>query len=259
MIPKITVITVVFNGYEVLEKTIISVINQVYNNIEYLIIDGGSNDGTLDIIKKYENSIQYWTSEKDKGIYDAMNKGLEKANGDWILFLNAGDCFVSDNVLKNSSVYLKDKNLNYYGIAEIFFGKKLLYQKPKSEKINFYKDLPIHQTVFISSKYKEYKFDPNLKIVADSIYLFNLSIISNFEFIPVPIARFHLGGVSSWYNSYKQFRIHLNEHLSFIEFKKGGLKEKAYVCFAFSTKYFLSLFFSKNLYFKIVGNVSRIK
>ena len=97
--PLISIITVVFNGEKYLEETIQSVINQTYSNVEYIIIDGGSSDGTLDIIKKYEERIDYWVSEKDKGIYDAMNKGIDVASGEWINFMNAGDGFYADDVL----------------------------------------------------------------------------------------------------------------------------------------------------------------
>ena len=79
--PLISIITVVFNGERYLEQTIQSVIDQTYDNVEYIIIDGGSTDGTLDIIKKYEDKIDYWVSEKDNGIYDAMNKGIKVCYG----------------------------------------------------------------------------------------------------------------------------------------------------------------------------------
>jgi glycosyltransferase involved in cell wall biosynthesis len=90
-LPVISVITVVFNSVQLLERTISSILEQTYPNIEYLIIDGGSTDGTLDIIRKYENQIAFWTSGPDKGLYDAMNKGLQAATGDYVWFLNSGD------------------------------------------------------------------------------------------------------------------------------------------------------------------------
>lgn len=89
--PLFSVITVCYNAVNVLESTINSILLQNYKNIEYIIIDGGSSDGTLDIIRKYEDRIHYWISEPDNGIYDAMNKGIRLAGGRWINFMNAGD------------------------------------------------------------------------------------------------------------------------------------------------------------------------
>ena len=97
--PLVSVVTVVFNGEKYLEETIQSVINQTYDNVEYTLIDGGSTDGTVDIIRKYEDKIAYWISEPDNGIFDAMNKGADKATGEYIYYLNAGDVFYSRNTL----------------------------------------------------------------------------------------------------------------------------------------------------------------
>lgn len=91
--PLITVITAVFNADQTLEDTILSVVNQSYGNIEYIIIDGGSTDNSVDIIRKYQHLIDYWVSEPDKGIYDAWNKGVSLARGDWISFLGADDVY----------------------------------------------------------------------------------------------------------------------------------------------------------------------
>jgi hypothetical protein len=89
--PVVSIITVVFNSETLLERTIQSILGQTYPNIEYIIIDGGSRDGTVDIIRKYEDRIAFWISEPDKGLYDAMNKGLAAATGDFVWFLNSGD------------------------------------------------------------------------------------------------------------------------------------------------------------------------
>jgi glycosyltransferase involved in cell wall biosynthesis len=99
-LPKISIVTVVYNACDFLERTIKSVISQTYPNIEYVIIDGGSTDGSVGIIKKYERNIDKWVSESDKGIYDAMNKGLLSINGDYVQFLNAGDYFVKARSLE---------------------------------------------------------------------------------------------------------------------------------------------------------------
>lgn len=91
--PLVSIITAVYNGQEYLEETIQSVLNQTYDNIEYIIIDGGSTDGTIEIIKKYEDRLDYWISEKDNGIYDAWNKGVQNTSGEWIAFLGADDIY----------------------------------------------------------------------------------------------------------------------------------------------------------------------
>lgn len=98
--PKFSVITVTYNAEKVLEDTIQSVISQTYHHIEYIIVDGASKDGTLTLIEKYRSHIQKIISEPDKGLYDAMNKGIELATGDYLCFLNAGDCFHEDDTLQ---------------------------------------------------------------------------------------------------------------------------------------------------------------
>lgn len=115
---KISIITVCFNAVGVIEKTILSVISQTYNDVEYIIIDGGSTDGTLDIVKKYENYIAYWISEPDSGIYNAMNKGVKYATGLYCNFMNAGDFFINEKVLEN--IFTSNRNEDLIsGIAQI--------------------------------------------------------------------------------------------------------------------------------------------
>ena len=105
--PLISVITVVFNGVNHLERTILSVLDQTYDNVEYIVVDGGSTDGTLEIIRKYSDAIDYWVSEPDAGIYDAMNRGVTLASAPWLHFLNAGDLyFASDTLEKTAGSYL---------------------------------------------------------------------------------------------------------------------------------------------------------
>ncbi|MGZ4157095.1 MAG: glycosyltransferase family 2 protein [Bacteroidia bacterium] len=112
--PKISIITVVFNGKTLIERTIKSVLSQTYTNIEYIIIDGASSDGTLEIAEKYQHEIALILSGKDNGIYDAMNKGLKNATGDYVLFLNAGDELYSMDTLTKVFSMSADADV-YYG------------------------------------------------------------------------------------------------------------------------------------------------
>jgi glycosyltransferase involved in cell wall biosynthesis len=99
--PLITVITAAFNASKTIEATIQSVLGQTYRNLEYIIVDGGSTDGTLDILRKYEHAIDYWISEPDRGIYDAMNKGIHASTGEWLNFMNANDLFFDCTTIKS--------------------------------------------------------------------------------------------------------------------------------------------------------------
>ena len=173
--PKISVITVVYNGEKFLEETIKSVINQTYENIEYIIIDGGSTDGTLDIIKKYEDKITYWISESDKGIYDAMNKGIDLVTGDWINFMNAGDSFFDNEIIE---FLFKD---NEYPDIDFLYGdlniKYENFQKMKKTLSleYFWKGMPFsHQSVFIDSTFhKANKYNLEYKIASDFNFFYN--------------------------------------------------------------------------------------
>lgn len=117
--PRLSVVTVVYNNAPDLERTMLSVLGQTYPNIEYLLIDGGSTDGTLAIIKKYESRLAKWISEKDAGIYDAMNKGLALATGDYVLFMNSGDEIYAPDTVEKIFASADAADI-YYGETEMF-------------------------------------------------------------------------------------------------------------------------------------------
>ncbi len=119
--PKFSIITVVYNDVENIEETIKSLLNQTYKNFEYIIIDGKSDDGTVEKIKKYEKEITYFVSEKDGGIYDAMNKGIKISSGEFLFFLNSNDFFYNKNVLKNIAE-ISEKNKK----EDIIYGRQIL-------------------------------------------------------------------------------------------------------------------------------------
>lgn len=122
--PLISVITVVYNSERFIEKTIQSIINQSYKNIEYIIIDGQSTDKTVDIIKSYESKIAFWISEPDKGLYDAMNKGLAHAKGDYVLFMNSGDKLYDKDTLE---IIFKNP------AADIYYGDTVIINESNAE------------------------------------------------------------------------------------------------------------------------------
>jgi glycosyltransferase involved in cell wall biosynthesis len=218
--PLITVITVVFNGAEFLEETIRSVRSQSYKNIEYIVIDGGSTDGSLAIIQKYEKHINYWVSEKDSGIYDAMNKGVSLATGQWINFMNSGDRFLSNYSVKT---ILANDNLNH----DILIGNTTV-DYGGFHKINRVGDLRqlwkgmqfCHQSVIVKSLFlKNNPFSVDSPIAAD--FEFFLLLLNNpnvnAKVVNVTIAMVSIGGVSdtkrvdtliAWRNSVLRYRPH---------------------------------------------------
>lgn len=152
---KVSLITITYNSELHLEKTIQSVINQTYSNIEYIIIDGSSSDGTLSLIKKYEPNITYWVSEKDEGISDAFNKGLAKATGDIIGIINSDDYYAEDAVAEVVQAFEVNQDYGFVFGDQMFVdfqGKKLYTQKgnPEYSKIIGYEMPSIpHPTVFV--------------------------------------------------------------------------------------------------------------
>ncbi len=201
--PLVSIITVVLNGEKHIEQTIKSVLVQSYSNIEYLIIDGGSVDGTLSIIKKYEDKIDYWQSEKDKGIYFAMNQGISLAKGEIIGILNADDFY-----LENAVTNIIETHHKYN--ADIYYGDMLLVKdnsavssenkmKPDISKMNE-KPSVFHPTCFVKKSVydKIGLFDTQFKISSDYEFLLRC-IRKNFKFqyVPHSITGFRAGGMST--------------------------------------------------------------
>ena len=179
---KISIITVCYNAENTLKKTIESVISQDYNNIEYIIIDGGSTDGTVDIIKKYSYRISYWISEKDNGIYDAMNKGLSKITGDLIGIINSDDWYANNIFTDIADIYTKtDKRTVIHGNL-VFIEKEQEKEilRPNLNHESYYRGTPFcHPTMFVPTIiYKEIgDFNILYRIAAD--YDFMLRFIDN--------------------------------------------------------------------------------
>lgn len=196
---KISIITVVFNDKIGLENTILSVTNQTYDNVEYIIIDGGSTDGTIDIIKKYENKIDYWVSEKDDGIYDAMNKGIDVASGKWINFMNAGDSFYNNNILENIFSDNDFSNINViYGNHNVIYPHKTRIAKAGNIEEIWKGSQFCHQSSFVSTNvHKSNKFNLSNRIGADFEFFYTLYKKNmSFKYINIIVANYSAGGLS---------------------------------------------------------------
>ncbi|MCQ2974901.1 MAG: glycosyltransferase [Bacteroidales bacterium] len=172
--PKISVITVVFNSENLIKNTIESVINQTYNNIEYIIIDGASKDKTLEIVKSFKNKISTIISEPDHGIYDAMNKGIDKSTGDYIIFINSGDKFSSTTILEE--IFCDEKNQNadiLYGDTDITDSEgKILHSRRHRppENLNwksFKRGMLVCHQSFIAKKSLVEKYDLKYRYASD--------------------------------------------------------------------------------------------
>ena len=169
---KITIVTVTFNCCDSIRKTIKSVLSQDYPNIEYIVIDGNSNDGTKDVISNYIDKITTFVSEPDKGIYDGMNKALERATGEWIMFLNSGDVFYKTNTLSNIFMNnLKETDV-CWGDCQVILDNKVVtckYETPFFKKQSFFHGMGFsHQSVFVrTAKAQELEFDLSFKCCAD--------------------------------------------------------------------------------------------
>lgn len=170
---KISIITVVYNAAATIEQTILSVVKQDYSNIEYIIVDGGSTDGTLEIIKKYEDKIEHWVSEPDYGIYDAMNKGLTYATGDYIYYLGADDCLLAPNSISQVVSFLQD-NPEVDVLCASVMMVDTVYRIEKVYSSNFSEadvlsgyNTP-HQGMFVRREIlQKHRFDTSYHIAAD--------------------------------------------------------------------------------------------
>lgn len=171
--PLVSIVTVVLNGEDYLEEAIRSVVDQTYDNIEYIVVDGGSTDGTLGILKRYDDRIDYWVSEPDEGIYDAMNKGITFANGEWLYFLGCDDSLYTRNVISNLFLARSLSDVDVlYGNVLLKRSKKIYDGKFTKTKIMIQNIC--HQSIFCRKRVFSIlgKFNPEYKPFAD--YEFNL-------------------------------------------------------------------------------------
>ncbi len=198
---KLSIITICYNIKDEIARTCESIVNQTWQDFEWIVVDGGSTDGTLEVLEKYKSRINIFISEKDEGIYDAMNKGILKASGEYLNFMNGGDEFYQENVLNETISYIKN--------ADIYYGCVNNIHEDKREEIVFFPEYLAsdfflrsninHQSTFIKKKLFEiYGLYNPIKLHFSEVEKWILYYKNNayFVFIPVIIANYYLGGFS---------------------------------------------------------------
>lgn len=206
--PKISIITVVFNAVETLEETIKSVVAQIYDKWEYIIVDGGSTDGTVDILERYHSPKILWKSEPDKGIYDAMNKGINRASGEWIYFLGADDTFIDSNVLEK--VFLNKSYEADFVYGSVFDERSKRNYDGEFDQNKLLKKNICHQSIFFNRDLFTTigNYNTNYRIFGD--WDFNFRCFSNAkvkkEYVDVVVANYSQGGASAENNDILFFR-----------------------------------------------------
>ena len=200
--PTLSIITVVYNNARDIERTLLSVINQTYKAIEYIVIDGRSTDGTTEVIKKYEDRIKKFITEKDEGIYEAMNKGLEIATGDYVLFMNSGDEFYTNDTVEKVFASASGADI-YYGETEMMNdrGENLGQRRHKAPKEftwrSFKHGMSVsHQAIYIRRSLTE-PFDRRYQLSADIDWIIRAAkkakkIVNVSQYV----ARYQVGGIS---------------------------------------------------------------
>lgn len=194
-----SVVTVTYNAADLLQKTLESVLGQASADFEYLIVDGGSGDGTVELIEQHASRLGYWTSEKDTGIYNAMNKAIRQCKGEWVIFMNAGDIFSDADVLARVAGYCNDNiDLVYGDRHRVDSAGSRRYEKAGELKDAYLREVVFHQSLFTrTSLLKERNYDESYKLAAD--YEFMLYALRNdkkFQYVDLSISDFLEGGAS---------------------------------------------------------------
>ena len=194
---KLSIITVNYNDAEGLERTIKSVISQTFHDYEFIIIDGGSTDGSVDVIKKYEGYIDYWVSEHDGGIYPGMNKGLRQAKGEYLNFMNGGDCYHSDNVLE--MIFAMETEADIITGAHAENGLRNV-GKNGVTMLDLYKWAIDHQASFIRREVAlRHPYDEKYRIVSDWKFFIEALVLDNcsFYYTDIVVVNVDMEGISN--------------------------------------------------------------
>ncbi|HEY5585518.1 MAG TPA: glycosyltransferase family 2 protein [Ruminiclostridium sp.] len=196
---KLSIITINYNNRDGLLKTIESVIGQTYTDYEYIIIDGGSTDGSVEMVKQYAEKIDIWVSEPDKGIYNAMNKGILKSTGEYCNFMNSGDCYSDKEVLANIlPLYDEDIILGSYHEEGSMY--RFAHHSNTITMLDLFRKGINHQSTFIKRKlFNENLYDESLRIVADWKFFVDVLVFRNCTFrnVDTVVTMYDTTGISS--------------------------------------------------------------
>jgi len=200
---KFSIITVNYNNAAGLEKTIKSVLSQTYANFDFVVIDGGSTDASAAIIEQHQDKISYWVSEKDTGVYNAMNKGIRAAKGDFVIFMNSGDVFYDVNVLKNADPLITSEYSIYYGnnIKKSPSSERLKTYPAKLNFSFFYSSSLNHQSTFIKRSLFDdlFYYNENYKIASDWEFFAYAICVQNvpYKYLDQTISIYDFTGIST--------------------------------------------------------------
>lgn len=202
MNPKISIITINYNNVEGLKRTFKSVHGQTWKNFEYIIIDGGSKDGSVDYLYSIDSKVDYWISEPDNGVYSAMNKGIKEANGEYLLFLNSGDHFYNDRVLEKNIKYIEQSEIIYFNLKVSDKTDNFIKRYPEILSFSYFvKDTLPHPATFIKKSLfdKIGVYNEDLKIVSDWKFFIDSICKNNVSYkrIDNTLSVFYLDGMSS--------------------------------------------------------------
>ena len=199
---KYTIITINYNNGKELRRTIESVINQTLTDFEYVVIDGGSTDDSVSIIKEYADRIDFWISERDKGVYNAMNKGLSHAHGEYVNFMNSGDSFYSPTVLEEIDSEIGDADILFGNVCNSLSGRRYGGIKADSEVtfLTLKKEIICHQgTFYRRTIFERHPYDESLKLIADWKVNVQAIVFDNckVKVVDTIVANYDLTGMSS--------------------------------------------------------------
>lgn len=217
--PILSIITINYNNLEGLKKTVESIVNQTWKDFEYIVIDGGSTDGSSAYIESQSANIDYWVSEPDKGIYNAMNKGILKSTGEYLLFLNSGDHLFSNEVLEQNYKFITLHDIIYFNLQVIDEKEAFIKKYPDQLLFSYFvNDTLPHPATFIKAFLFEKigLYDESLKIVSDWKFFIIALIKHNatYKHIDAVFSTFYLDGISSLEDYSKDRNLVLNEYFS---------------------------------------------